>query len=448
MWRFIWLLVGSLFLFGLAGCSSGESEQPPTEEESLPAYRYDNVPAAADMSAVAAEYRAISKWGKTDITYYFVNSSNKVDGELEYQIVSQAFDTWASYTPLTFTRVTNRGEADIEVAWAAGDHGGEEAFDGPGGILAYATFPNPFVDRKLVLRFDEDERWRTDGVNDVDLYTVALHEIGHALGLAHSRDPLAVMFASYAGPARGLSPDDIAGIQDLYGASVAQPPEPPTPGETPPPSNQVDSDRDGLSDAEEVFITGTDPNNADSDGDGLGDGVEILNRLNPLNPDMDRDGVSDGDEIKQGTNPFFPNLAADASPELIQQVSQFLAKAIEAEKQAYLKGDASLLETIYAQDVRQLLNEQINVLNNQGWRQVSHFDYYNSYIDDVRVVTQREIQVDTCEIWTSVIFNLADGQAVRSEGPTLIPQTLTISRLDTGWFITEVEFFTPPSFCN
>jgi len=59
----------------------------------------------------------------------------------------------------------------------------------------------------------------------------------------------------------------------------------------------LDSDGDGLLDARELTLFGTDPDSADSDNDGLSDGEEmLLYRLNPLNSDTDGDGLSDGYE--------------------------------------------------------------------------------------------------------------------------------------------------------
>lgn len=64
-----------------------------------------------------------------------------------------------------------------------------------------------------------------------------------------------------------------------------------------------DTDKDGLPDKMEKEY-GTDPAKADTDGDGLSDYEEIyLFGTNPLNPDTDGDGYKDGEEVKAGYNP-------------------------------------------------------------------------------------------------------------------------------------------------
>jgi hypothetical protein len=68
----------------------------------------------------------------------------------------------------------------------------------------------------------------------------------------------------------------------------------------------VDSDLDGLTDAEETNL-GTNMLNADSDGDKLSDYDEVKTYgTDPLNPDTDADGYLDGEEVLNGYNPKGP----------------------------------------------------------------------------------------------------------------------------------------------
>src|SRR5687767_7732367 len=226
-----------------------ETSAPTADSE----YRYDDLPSPVNEGSAISEFRAIAKWDKLDIAYFFINDTDKLQGDSELEVVRQAFDLWAQQSSLTFTEVSSEAEADLSIGWASGNHGDGDPFDGPGDILAHATFPNPYNDRQVFLHFDDDERWVNSDSNDVDLLTVAAHEIGHTLGLAHSDDPRALMYPSYSGPRRSLGADDVAGVQALYGvASAPQPaPEVPPQGATPPPSSGTDSDEDGISDDEE-----------------------------------------------------------------------------------------------------------------------------------------------------------------------------------------------------
>ena len=332
-----------LLVFTLA--CSGLTNLTPAPTEST--YRYDNLPSAGTEDMAISAYRAISSWSKLEIAYYFINGTERLEGNSELEVVRQAFGLWASQTPLVFTETTTRSEADILIGWASGDHGDGDPFDGPGDVLAHASYPNPYNDRQVFLHFDDDERWVNSESRNIDLLTVAAHEIGHTLGLDHSSDPDALMYAAYSGPHRFLSEDDIAGAQSLYGLASSPQPAPDVPtDDAPPPSDEEDSDQDGIADQDEVLVTGTDPENDDSDNDGLGDGVEVVNRMNPLDPDMDKDGVSDGQEVANGTDPLFPEQP-DVSSELEDEVSEFLTEAIELQIEAYQSSDASIAASIW-----------------------------------------------------------------------------------------------------
>lgn len=66
-----------------------------------------------------------------------------------------------------------------------------------------------------------------------------------------------------------------------------------------------DSDRDGLTDGDEVRTYKTNPRELDTDGDALADGVEVtLWRTDPLQADSDADGFPDGKEIYNFYSPL------------------------------------------------------------------------------------------------------------------------------------------------
>lgn len=76
----------------------------------------------------------------------------------------------------------------------------------------------------------------------------------------------------------------------------------------------ADTDEDGINDGDEVNVYGTDPLNVDTDGDILYDGGELLYGTDPLDPDTDGDGLSDGEEVYYyGTDPTNPDTDGDGT---------------------------------------------------------------------------------------------------------------------------------------
>ncbi|MBK7450628.1 MAG: hypothetical protein IPJ47_14890 [Anaerolineales bacterium] len=176
--------------------------------------------------------------------------------------------------------------------------------------------------------------------------------------------------------------------------------------------------------------------------------MEVVNRMNPLDADMDNDGAKDGDEITAGSNPFLPDQTNGISPDLAKEVGDFLTKAVKLQIEAYRQGDASVAAVIMAGETLQLLQEEIESLNGQGLVEIADIDYYKSYIDDIRILSNTQLEVDTCEVWSIQFYRRSDGSLVQSNEARLLPQTIKIQKVNNGWFITSVEFFEAPAFCQ
>lgn len=128
--------------------------------------------------------------------------------------VSHAFRTWASNTHFRFSRSRNYKRADIKISFEYSDHGDGSPFDGEGGVLAHAYAPT-----NGRFHYDADEPWSVGALEGYyDLETVALHEIGHLLGLGHSSVEGAIMYPYISSGATKLTlhDDDIQGIKVLY----------------------------------------------------------------------------------------------------------------------------------------------------------------------------------------------------------------------------------------
>lgn len=109
---------------------------------------------------------------------------------------------------------TGGGTSILGVTWIFGflPQGGEPA--GPNGFLD--ADEDGFDDFAFCeIYFNDYFSWEVNG-SDYDIETVALHEIGHSLGLDHSSSPDAVMYPDYQGLRQELSSDDITGISQLY----------------------------------------------------------------------------------------------------------------------------------------------------------------------------------------------------------------------------------------
>ncbi|KAL6189805.1 hypothetical protein ACLB2K_036206 [Fragaria x ananassa] len=159
--------------------------------------------------------------GRRDLTFAFL-PENELSDEAKSVFIS-AFQKWSTVIPMTFTETTSYYSADIKIGFFVGDHGDGEAFDGVLGTLAHAFSPPSGL-----FHLDSDENWVIGGdittstlTSAIDLESVAVHEIGHLLGLGHSSVEESIMYPTITSKTKkvDLANDDVEGIQSLYGVN-------------------------------------------------------------------------------------------------------------------------------------------------------------------------------------------------------------------------------------
>ena len=155
-----------------------------------------------------------------NLTYKIENFSSDLTREAITNTIKRALQMWSNVSQLTFTPVsTPKVEADINIRFVSGNHGDNYPTDGPGNELAHAFYPSDNKGLAGDVHFDDDETFAINGGPGVDLLWLAVHELGHSLGLEDSNNPKAVMYGYYTRyrPNLQLSRGDIKGIQKLYG---------------------------------------------------------------------------------------------------------------------------------------------------------------------------------------------------------------------------------------
>jgi Matrixin len=185
------------------------------------------------------------------LTVSFVPDGTKVDGTTSVlsQMMSrdlipqavwqgqilQAFQAWENVTNVNFRVVPDNGAPLGAPGAPQGDNGFGDiriaAIPMSSDVLALTTAPGPLTGtRGGDIVFNSNDFFTAgggllgtnylpllDGVIHQDLYTVAQHEIGHALGLPDNNDPTSIMYGKYDSHHSTLDAVDVSNIQALYG---------------------------------------------------------------------------------------------------------------------------------------------------------------------------------------------------------------------------------------
>lgn len=188
------------------------------------------------IDSVTRDFRTFGqKWGESQVTgtgagtvsFSFAMQNEPGQFEtFESFITDKTFQTeivtslsqWEDASDIRFVEVTDGGNVDIRFGW--------REFDGPGGLLGQTTTPASGALRTTVVALDIDEDWFLSGdapAGKIDFSSVAIHEIGHAIGIDHSESALSIMNNVYSPVIFDLQQDDIDAAVAIYGENTTLP---------------------------------------------------------------------------------------------------------------------------------------------------------------------------------------------------------------------------------
>jgi Matrixin len=184
------------------------------------------VPALTSLGPVGQSVPLVGSWNgsavaSVSLKYAFVHLNKNLPADSLESEIERAFGEWSKYVQVTFSPTADAtGDQTIAVLFASGAHGDGYPFSE--GIPAHTFYPFPVNPEPIAgdMHFNDSENWKI-GAN-VDVFSIALHETGHSLGLCHSDDPNAVMYPYYR-MHTALHQDDISAIQQLYAATQTSP---------------------------------------------------------------------------------------------------------------------------------------------------------------------------------------------------------------------------------
>jgi hypothetical protein len=143
----------------------------------------------------------------------------------QYQYAN-ALQTWAYYAPLNFKFVSDSGAAWNVAGPAQGDanfgdtrffgYTNPHGFNGGYSYWPWTAYPSGASTGGGDSNLATNQAWKVGAWPD--LYSLLLHETGLTVGLGETSSPGAVMYPVINTVYTGLTSDDIAGVQAIYGA--------------------------------------------------------------------------------------------------------------------------------------------------------------------------------------------------------------------------------------
>lgn len=191
--------------------------------------------------------------GSAALTYFFVSATADVSVADQQAAIIAAFAKWSENIDVSYSPAAGPGlDFSVDIEFGTIAHGGcPYPFPASGGPLAHNFYPSGSL-LGGDMHFNDTYGFNI-GLN-WDIFSIAMHEAGHGLGIGHSALSAAVMYPFIMGVYTDLHADDIAAAQSIYATATS----PGVSWNTSPPSSTTSGDTVNFSwDVENGATTGT-----------------------------------------------------------------------------------------------------------------------------------------------------------------------------------------------
>lgn len=155
-------------------------------------------------------------WASLPVKFVVIDKDSSRQ-ELLTQLAESAIRQWENKTGHKLWELSSEGSSNI-IRWSS--NFAQETRMDPDSVLAVAIrYTNgPYFARSEIIINGSHSAFNSpySSINNTNLGTTIVHELGHTMGLDHSENMMAVMAPTLQFPYNGLHQDDVQGMRDAF----------------------------------------------------------------------------------------------------------------------------------------------------------------------------------------------------------------------------------------